>query len=227
MLPDENAPYRGAGLRKESLLGLAAALLVYYVALRWLTPAIARLLEPRFPSEPGPRLFLQHLLTFSWPTAMVCGAAWWLLSRLGVLEPPRSWLGFGPRPGQAIRCGLIAGVILSAVVVVVGLALGQRLRFHPNAWGMAGNVFSNAYEELEYRGLLLHAGWAASGHRWGGVLISSLVFGWSHAHGSHAVPRMIAAGIAGLVFALLAVRTRSLGGAWTAHQLSDMILDSI
>jgi membrane protease YdiL (CAAX protease family) len=209
-----------------------ALALIVGIALLWLgqnivTPAIAEQLDPKFGPSEGSGLFLRHLVTFSLFTAAISIAAWFALARIGWLASPRRWLGFGPEPLRALRWGAIAGVALSALVVIVGVALGEKLRWHPDGWKIAGNVFSNYYEEISYRGLIMQGAWAATGSRIGAVVISSAAFGWSHAHGSHAMLRAIAAGIAGCVFGGLAVRTRSLGGAWTAHQVSDMILDSL
>ncbi|HTR50741.1 MAG TPA: CPBP family intramembrane glutamic endopeptidase [Kofleriaceae bacterium] len=199
-----------------------------YVGMRdHVTPRWEAWLEPSFGPSTGSGLFLRHLLTFSLLTAAVALATWWLFARLGWLASPRAWLGFGPEPRRALAIGAIAGVALSALVVVVGVALGERVHFHPDGWSMAGNVFSNYYEEVTYRGLLMQTAWCATGSRIGGVVLSSAVFGWSHMHGSHALFKAIAVAIAGGVFGALAIRTRSLGGAWTAHQVSDMILDSL
>ena len=188
-----------------------------YVGMRdHVTPRWEAWLEPSFGPSAGSGLFLRHLLTFSLTTAAVALVTWWLFARLGWLAQPRRWLGFGPSPGRAIAWGAIAGV-----------ALGERVHFHPDGWSIAGNVFSNYYEEVTYRGLLMQGAWCATGSRIGGVVLSSAVFGWSHMHGSHALFKGIGAAIAGCVFGALAIRTRSLGGAWAAHQVSDMILDSL
>jgi len=213
--------------RSRGAIALVVALAVYYVGSRVVTPAIATAVEPSFPADPGPHLFLQHLLTFSLPTAAICIASWLVLARLGCMPSPRGWLGFGPAPARSLRLGAIVGLVLTALVLVIGVALGEHVRFHPDGWKIAGNVFSNYYEELAYRGLIMIAAWAATRSRVAAVVISSAVFGWSHAHGSHAVPMAIAAGVGGAVFAFVAWRGRGLGGAWTAHQVSDMILDSL
>jgi membrane protease YdiL (CAAX protease family) len=194
------------------------------ISQRMITPHVAAWLEPSFGPADGSGLFLRHLLTFSLVTAAISLAAWFAFARAGWLAPVRPWLGFGP---GAIRLGVIAGVALSAFVLIVGIAMGERVHFHPDAWKMFGNVFSNYYEELTYRGLLMQAAWAATGSRVAAVVLSSLVFGWTHMHGSHAMVMAIGATIAGCVFGALAIRTRSLGGAWVAHQVSDMILDSL
>jgi membrane protease YdiL (CAAX protease family) len=211
----------------QRLAALALAFGVYLIGLRVITPALAQLCEPRFPTAPGPHLFLQHLLSFSLPTAAICLSTWWALARAGLLLPPSPWLGAGARPGRALAWGALVGGGLSLLAVAVGVAAGQRVRLHPDGWQMAGNLFSNYYEELTYRGLLLQAAWTATGSRVGAVVIAAGIFGWSHGHGSQAVMRMAAAAVAGLVFGLLAMRTRSLGAAWSAHQVSDMILDSL
>jgi membrane protease YdiL (CAAX protease family) len=195
-----------------------------WVSQRTITPAIADQLEPSFGPADGSGLFLRHLLTFSLVTAAITTAAWLAFARAGWLAPPRPWLGFGP---GAWKLGAIAGVALSAAVVVGGVAMGERVHFHPDGWKMAGNVFSNYYEELSYRGLLMQAAWAATGSRNAAVVVSSAVFGWTHFQGPHGAEFAIAAGVAGCVFGALAIRTRSLGGAWVAHQISDMILDSL
>jgi membrane protease YdiL (CAAX protease family) len=213
--------------RLRGLVAFVVSVGVYYVAQRVINPAVAARLEPMLPPSDGLGLFLRHLLEFSTLDAFLCLGTWYAFARAGWLGSPRAWLGFGPEPRHAIRWGVVIGVALSAAVVVVGVALGEKVHFHPDGWKMAGNIFSNYFEELIYRGLLLQAAWAMTGSRIGGVVLSSALFGWSHAHGSHAAFMAVAASVAGLVFGLAAIRTRSLGGAWTAHQISDMILDSL
>ncbi len=213
--------------RLRGLVAFVVSVGVYFVAQRVINPAVAARLEPLLPPSAGFGLFLRHFFEFSTLDAILCLATWYAFARAGWLASPRVWLGFGPDPRRAIRLGVLVGVALSAAVVVVGVALGEKIHFHPDGWKMAGNVFSNYYEELIYRGLLLQAAWAMTGSRIGGVVLSSALFGWSHAHGSHAAFMAVAASVAALVFGWLTVRTRSLGGAWAAHQISDMILDSL
>ena len=225
--PQEPRYAIGGQGRVRGTIALIIAVAIVWLAQNVVTPAIAERLDPSFGPSEGSGLFLRHLVTFSLFTAAISLAAWLALARVGWLASPRRWLGFGPAPMRALRLGAIAGVALSALVVIVGVALGEKLHWHPDGWKIAGNVFSNYYEEIAYRGLIMQGAWAATGSRIGAVVISSAAFGWSHAHGSHAMLRAIAAAIAGGVFGWLAVRTRSLGGAWTAHQVSDMILDSL
>jgi membrane protease YdiL (CAAX protease family) len=220
--PPRGAPPPTSHVRGAIAFVIGFALL--WVSQRTITPEIAAQVEPSFGPADGAGLFLRHLLTFSLVTAAISLAAWLAFARVGWLAPPLPWLGFGP---GALKLGAIAGVALSALVVIVGVAMGERVHFHPDGWKMAGNVFSNYYEEVSYRGLLMQAAWAATGSRVAGVVLSSAVFGWTHFHGSHAAVMAIGAGVAGCVFGALAIRTRSLGGAWVAHQVSDMILDSL
>jgi len=189
------------------------------------TPELAPSVEARFPESGGLRLFLQHAITFSLPTALLCMALWAVLAQVGILEPPR--LSQASERLRNLGLGVAAGLGLSALTVGLGVVFGERVAFHPNGWMIAGNAFSNFYEEIVYRGLLLHAAWAATGSRVGAIVLSSAVFGWSHYGGPHAEAKMIAAALAGCVFAALAVRTRSLLAPWAAHQVADTILDSL
>lgn len=218
-------PYAGGGFRPRSLVTLAIVAIVYYVGFGLLTPELAPSVEARFPDNAGLRLFLQHVFTFSLPTAVTCMALWVILAQVGTVEAPH--FVSGPDFVRHLGMGVIAGTALALLTLGLGSSFEQQIEFHPNGWRIAGNAFSNFYEELVYRGLLLHAFWAATGSRIGAIVLSSVVFGWSHGGGPNGEAKMVAAAIAGCLFAILAVRTRSLLAPWAAHQVADTILDSL
>ena len=50
--------------------------------------------------------------------------------------------------------GLVASAVLLVLTVGVGAAAGGTFGFHPDVTKMAGDLASNLYEEIVYRGVL-------------------------------------------------------------------------
>lgn len=203
-------------------LVLAAALAVFYVALRGVTPWVAGLVGSwRGLDDPEHRRFLGHLLTFSLPYALCAAAAWAIFVRLGFFAAPR----FRDRAGRAALEGTSGAALLVIGAVATWWALGLPFGWNPSLLDFAGNLFSNAYEEIAYRGLILSAALYAFRRRWLAVLLSAAVFAGTHASYP---PHLIAlVGLAGVIFGAVYVRTGNLLAPWLAHQLSDMVLDTI
>ncbi|MFP2930387.1 CPBP family intramembrane glutamic endopeptidase [Pyxidicoccus sp. 3LG] len=212
------------------LLVVAAAA---YATTLWPTPVLrvwVRDLAGR-PGYAGAWLVLEHLLLYTTLCAAVCLGVWAGFSRWGWLPAPRSWLGFGERKWFTLAWGVGAG--LAAVLLYVclrllahrlGLLPGQwEPSLHPpEGWKVLGNVFSNFYEELIYRGFLLVVARAVLRSTPLAIVVTSLVFGLTHVQ-QLPMFRVLIVG-AGMVMALACVRTRSIWAAWLCHQVYDVLL---
>jgi len=220
-LPDTLVRRRGDALDRIGVLAVAVGL-VFLFRLVIFRPWYWRLFQPwwgRLP--PGPHLLVGHVLVWSLPMALV---AWLILRilaqswRLQPLSLTRHW----PR---ALVDGVAGGLIASAIAIAAALASGMHFHWHPDGWAMAGNVFSNFYEELFYRGLVFAAGWYATGSALAGAAVSGWAFGYTHAQ--FPMPLRVLTGVVGALWSWAYARTGNLLAPYVAHELSDIILDAI
>jgi|SRR5215813_7293181 len=211
----------------RAFLLVFAALGVTLVARYHITPFIARFLVPLFPStDPkGLSLFLRHLLTFSLPTAVVCLLAWAWMARWELLPQPWPSLTLGAAPLRTLTHGLAGGALIAGVTVVCVYVSQHGLHWQPNGWGIAGNCFSNFYEEVEYRGFITEAGLAAFRKARWAILLGAAAFGLSH--GTLGGGRMMLATLVGVLLGFVYYRTRSLWAPWIVHQVADVVADSL
>jgi membrane protease YdiL (CAAX protease family) len=202
---------------------LAAAAVVFLVALWptwWVRDAVLRAAD--FPRYQGVWKFLPHLLLYSTLPALVAALAWIAFARKGVLEPIP--LGKGDRTlSRALIVGLATIVLVLVVLVAIGkgAAIGWK---HPDSWSIAGNVFSNFYEEFIYRGFLLAALGAVFGFWPAAVLTSAL---WAATHTQYPLSLQFAIFVTGLMLAWAAKAARTLWAPWGAHMTFDVVLDSL
>lgn len=98
-------------------------------------------------------LFLPHLLLYSTLMAMISALFWWALVRAGLLPGPQ-FGNVGRAAGQGIIVGL-AALAFTLVVVSIAFPSGTIHWIPPDPWKIAGNVFSNFYEEFVFRGFVL------------------------------------------------------------------------
>lgn len=84
------------------------------------------------------------------------------------------------------------------------------------------NLFSNGYEEIIYRGLMLLAIGSVTRKPWFAILLSSMVFGMVHTQYGYMMRTVVALG--GLVEAWTCLRTRSLWSPWTFHMVTDILV---
>jgi membrane protease YdiL (CAAX protease family) len=179
----------------------------------WLSPLVADL--PR-----GPKLFFSHLLLWTTAWAVVCAACLVFLANRRILKTPV----IGP-VRHALLQGTIAALVVSAITIATWLAVGQGLMFEIDLWKMGGNLFSNAYEELAYRGVFFGAAFIVFRRVWAAALISGFAFAYTH--DQFPLEFRIMTGLIGFYWAFVYARARSLLAAYVAHQLSDMILDAV
>ena len=211
-------PLPGALSVRARVFIIGSSFLVWLVAFFIVTPAVVRITQPIVATMArGPGLLFMHALVFSLPTALLCGGWLVVLVRHGLVPAPAIHVRW-------LRAGLTGAAIAVATVPLSPL-LGLTLRLHVDWWSVAGNAFSNGYEEIIYRGLIFAACWAATSRRIVASVLSGVVFGLSH----YQYPLILRAYVAvvGVVLALAMGPRREIGTAYVAHDIADWILDSL
>jgi len=209
---------RGA---RASLLAAAAA--VYLIGLWptwWVRDTVLRAAD--FPAYAGLWKFLPHLLLYSTLPALAAGVAWIAFARAGVIDAPP--LGKGHRPLGKILIGAF-GAIALVLVVLIATGQGSAIRWiDPDPWSIAGNVFSNFYEEFIFRGFLLAALAAVIGFLPAAAVTSAL---WAATHTQYPLSLQITIFVVGVVLAWLAQSARTIWAPYGAHMIMDVVLDSL
>src|SRR5262245_30739268 len=169
----------------------------------------------------GVPFWLDHLLFMV--TLMV--VVWGLI---GFLILGQRGLAIGPpqRPREAWLAGLVSGFGLTALVVSVLAAFGPVvMEPHPNWPVLFANFVSNFYEEFIYRGVILGLLLKVLDRPPIAAVISSALFCQGHLH--YPAPLLATVFVAGLTWAWLTIRYRSLWPAWISHTLADTIVDNL
>ena len=216
-----------------SRVALAAIALLAYASLFWPTSLIRSWVEAHagalLQTEVWP--LVAHALLYSTCGATVSAGAWVGLARSGWMVRPGAMLGWPDGRGgiAALGVGLaLAGVTLGLYLLLGWLEIpgGGPLRPHAiSLWSVLGNLFSNFYEELIYRGFLISVLSALGARGAWAVAISALVFGFSHYQYPIALQLLVC--MSGLGLGALALRTRSVWAAWIAHCVVDYVLDPL
>jgi len=207
--------------RERWLTGIAV-LLVFLLAQLVVNPAWGGWLRPRLASiSSGPRVFLHHVLVYSLGRTLVCGALLVLLIRRRVFQP----LTLRRKVRVSLLQGTVAGIMIALLPLAVAVPRGHVPGLRFNGWLFAGNLFSNAWEELVFRGLVFTAVLLVLRRSLPAALLSGLIFGLSHMQ-YHPL-QQVYVGMIGAYLALLYYHTGNLLGPWVAHQLSDTLLDSL
>ena len=166
--------------------------------------------------------FLPHLLLYTTFMAAVSAILWFILAGFGWIQPPQ----FG-NVRRSIELGVIVGLV--AVVLSVGVAWltlpsGSVRWIPPDGWKIAGNVFSNCYEEFVNRGFFLTALRTVFGF-WPAAIISSAMWGFLHTQYPLALRILIV--VIGIGFCWAARRAQSLLAPYVAHEVLDTIADCL
>lgn len=176
--------------------------------------------EPRYAGFAGK--FLPHLLLYSTLPAAVCAVLWLILSKARLLPPipltrGRHAMAFG------ISGAFIAiAATIALVQMVPGIGTLRWVGIDP--WGVAGNVFSNFYEEFIFRGFML-AGLAAVFGFWPAAVISSGL--WAAQHSQYPLSLQVVIGGVGIVWCWMRVRARTLWAPYLSHEIMDTVLDAL
>jgi membrane protease YdiL (CAAX protease family) len=208
-------------LRSRERAGLAIAIAALAIALNPLNRQFRVWLRDEVVQ--GVPFWLDHLLFMVTLMVVVWGLIGFLiLGRRGLA------LGRPERPREAWLVGLVSGLGLSALVVAVLAALGPvAMEPHPDWPVLFANFVSNFYEELIYRGVILGLLLMILGRErtWPAAVISAALFCQGHLH--YPVPLIAAVFVAGLTWAWMTIRYRSLWPAWVSHTLADTIVDNL
>lgn len=208
-------------LRSRERAGLVIAIVALAIALNPLN----RQFRIWFRDEivKGAPFWLDHLLFMV--TLMV--VVWGLIGFL-LLSPREMGLGRPDRPREAGLAGIISGLGLTALVLAVLRALGTgAFEVHPNWPVLLANFVSNFYEEFIYRGVILGLLLKVldGKYPWPVAALSAALFCQGHLH--YPAPLVATVFVAGLVWAWMTIRYRSLWPAWLSHTLADTIIDNL
>ena len=208
-------------LRPRERAGLVIAIVALAIALNPLNLRVRVWLRDEVVK--GVPFWLDHLLFMV--TLMV--VVWGLIGFL-ILGWRGLALGKPERPTEAWLIGVISGLGLTALVMGALAALGALVyEPHPNWPVMLANFVSNFYEEFIFRGAILGLLLAVLGRerRWPAALVSAALFCQGHLH----YPPLLIATVfvAGVTWAWMTIRYRSLWPAWVSHTLADTIVDAL
>jgi membrane protease YdiL (CAAX protease family) len=139
------------------------------------------------------------------------------------LSVREQWGGSFAFTRRALGYGALVGVGASVLTIGLAAATGVGSLYFDPPWSAYGvNVFSNLYEEILVRGLLLQV----IRRRWSdraAMIWSSVIFGAMHGFGPKGVFIMLTS----WTMAWAVLRARSLWAGWVCHQVSDVIIDSV
>lgn len=172
------------------------------------------------PAYEGVWILIPHLFLYSTLTAVAAMAAWVVLSKQGWVDRP--W--FARLTAKSATAAVLVGLAIAAVsFAYIGYAMPQAIhefRFDP--WVVGGNLFSNLFEEVIFRGFLLAALAAVFGF-WPAAILSSIAFG--AVHSQYPLDFQILVGAGGLAWCWLVRTSKSLWAPWLSHTVLDLAVD--
>jgi membrane protease YdiL (CAAX protease family) len=174
------------------------------------------------PAYEGVWILIPHALLYSTLPAVFCVLVWGLLHRLRWLDRPSFAVNSG-----VVLLGLIGGAVALAATFGFIYASGQGGAVHApqvDPWLMAGNLFSNFFEELIFRGFILVALTAALGF-WPAAILSGVAFGATHTQFPMELQALIA--VMGIVWAVIAARAKTIVAPYISHMLLDWVADPL
>jgi len=176
--------------------------------------------NPEFAGFEG--IFLPHLLLYSTFLALVAALFWFAFVRARILPAPQ----LSQPTARQLSSGVVGGItaLIASVAFVFLLFPGAVHWIDPVPWKIAGNVFSNFYEEFVYRGFMLAALAAAIGF-WPAAIIASAMWAFTHDQYPLSLQALIMA--VGVYFSWLTRRARSLWTPYASHMVLDVIGDSL
>lgn len=187
---------------------------------RWmLAQGMAWLGEPRYAGFVGK--FLPHALLYSTLPAAICAVLWLILSKARLLTPialgrGRSLVGYGVLGAFAAIAATIA------LITTTGMGTLRWIGIDP--WGVAGNAFSNFYEEFIFRGFIL-AGLTAVVGFWPAAIVASGL--WAAQHTQFPLSLQFLIGATGVFWCWIRVRARTIWASYLSHEIMDTVLDAL
>jgi membrane protease YdiL (CAAX protease family) len=165
--------------------------------------------------------FIQNVFSQSLPVDIVCFLMLLGFCALKILP----WPQVRGSISKVAKEGTLWGLLICIPTIPLALYLGFKLGFAPNWQNILGNVISNTYEELTYRVFLFSIAAYAFRSVWVGIFIASILF--ASIHNQYPFSMQLIVALASVFFSGAYLRSRSVLGALWAHELSDMILDSV
>lgn len=169
----------------------------------------------------GNGLFIENVFSQSLPTDILCFLMLIVFCKAKIIPWPKLRAPFS----KVAKEGALWGLLICIPTIPLGLYLGFKLGFAPNWQSILGNIISNSYEELTYRVFLFSVAAYTFRNIGAGVVISAVLF--ASIHTQYPISMQIIVGLAAIFFSVAYIRSSSILSALCAHQLSDMILDSI
>ena len=211
-------------LMQRALLIISAAAVYavnFWPSMQVTNAGLIALGSPKYVGFKG--IFLPHLLLYSTLTACVAALLWFTFVRARILPAPR----LGRPTARQLGAGVVGGILALIATVVFVYVLFPPNTVHwidPVPWKIAGNVFSNFYEEFVYRGFMLVALGAAIGF-WPAAIITSAMWGYTHNQYPLSLQALIMA--VGVYFSWLMRKAQSLWTPYAAHMVLDIVGDSL
>ncbi|WP_118856940.1 CPBP family intramembrane glutamic endopeptidase [Sphingomonas mesophila] len=167
-------------------------------------------------------MFLPHLLLYSTLMAAVAAALWGALVAARLLPAPQ----LGSTSPRALALGAVGGLAaLAGLLALVELTMPDGVRWIGlDPWKVAGNLFSNFYEEFVYRGFVLVALSAVFGF-WPAALVASAM--WALTHQQYPLPFQLLIFLSGVGWSWIARATRGLLAPYLSHTILDTAGDSL
>jgi membrane protease YdiL (CAAX protease family) len=128
------------------------------------------------------------------------------------------------RNKNSIKIGIAVGVLIFLTTIPVGLYFGMKISPYFNLVNGLSNLFSNAAEEVIYRGIIFVAVLSLFRPTWISIVISGVAFGLGHWDLPYLFQAYIA--VVGAILALTYVKTKSLVAPYIAHMIADLLADS-
>lgn len=166
-------------------------------------------------------IFIPHLLYYCTLTAALAAVCWATLARMNLMAAPG--LGVSRAVAAWALVGGLVGV-LASLLFLWGAGLGRLTWVGFDAWKIAGNLFSNFYEEFIYRGFLLVALTGVI-RFWPAAVVSSLAFALGHDQYPLSLQLFIM--VVSIGWCWMVRRTGSIWSAWGAHMVVDVVIDAI
>lgn len=184
-----------------------------------LAQGMAWLGEPRYAGFAGK--FLPHLLLYSTLPAAVSAVLWLILSKAKLLAPipltrGHNLVGYGV-------LGAAIAIVATVALILLTPGIGTLRWIGIDPWGVAGNVFSNFYEEFIFRGFIL-AGLAAVIGFWPAAIVASGL--WAAQHTQYPLSLQVVIGGTGIVWCWIRIQARTLWAPYLSHEIMDTILDA-
>jgi membrane protease YdiL (CAAX protease family) len=189
---------------------------VWAFSFYFLTP----LLQSYVPRADNLSLLVKHLFYFSLPTAMVCLACYIYFLSKGSFKKLQFSIS-----RKLVTETIVVALFCSAITIPFALKYGYHLGFNFEFEKSIGNLFSNTYEEFEFRVLIFFGALYLFRRPVPAALISGIAFAISHAN--YPLEFQIAILITGTLTAIVYFRTKSFVAAIAIHQMIDLILDTI